>query len=140
MRKALPIVLVVFLGGILGYFLVTGIAELRHGQTPLDARLARVAANINEKLPMMADADTRLDKVTAGPGAQLTYLFTLPNQEKSAIDPTAFENALRTNLINNYKTNSQMEEMRAAKVSLKYQYKDKSGELFSQIVVTPKDF
>jgi hypothetical protein len=140
MRKALPIILVVFLGGILGYFLVTGIAELRRGQTPLDARLARVASNINEKLPMMADADTRLDKVTAGPGAQLTYLFTLPNQEKGAIDVSAFENMLRQNLINNYKTNSQMEEMRSAKVSLKYQYKDKKGELFSQIIVTPKDF
>jgi len=140
MRNKLPIILMAVIGGILGYAIVTGVYELRHAQTPLDARLARVAANMNEHLPLMADPETRLDKVTAGPGSQLTYAFTLPNQEKSALDLPAFEKTLRQNIISNYKTNSQMDEMRTSKVKLACLYKDKNGDIISEIVVTPKDF
>jgi len=127
-------------GGVIGYFLVSAVLEYRHSQSPLDARLARVAANMNQQLPMMINPETRLDKVTAGPGSQLTCIFTLPNQDKSALDLPAFEKTIRQNLINNYKTNSSMDELRAAQVKLDYQYKDKHGEFISEIAVTPKDF
>ena len=140
MRNALPKILVAIVSAVLGYAIVSGVLELRHAQTPLDARLARVAANMNQQLPMMADADTRLDKVTAGPGAQLTYAFTLPNQEKSGLDLPAFQQSLRQTIINNYKTNSSMDELRASKVKLACQYKDKNGDLIAEIAVTPKDF
>jgi archaellum component FlaG (FlaF/FlaG flagellin family) len=126
--------------GVVGYILVTSVYGLRHAQGTLDARLARVADNMNHQLPIMADPETRLDKVTAGPGSQLTYAFTLPNQSKTNLDLPAFEKSLRQNIINNYKTNSSMDEMRAAKVKLVCQYKDKTGDLIAEIAVTPKDF
>ena len=78
--------------------------------------------------------------MTAGPGSQLTYAFTLPNKEKSALDLPAFEKNIRQNLINNYKTNSSMDELRTSQVKLDYQYKDKNGDLISEIAITPKDF
>ena len=140
MRNTLLKVLVMVISGIFGYAVVSSVFDLRHAKTPLDVRLARVAANMNQQLPLMADPETRLDKVTAGPGSQLTYAFTLPNQDKSALDLPAFEKIIRQNLINNYKTNGSMDELRASQVKLAYQYKDKNGDFISEIVVTPKDF
>ncbi|MDR3457576.1 MAG: hypothetical protein P4N60_09035 [Verrucomicrobiae bacterium] len=146
MRKSLLKILMGLVGAILGYAIVSAVYEFRHTQTPpdarlaLNARLARVAANMNERLPLLADPETRLDKVTAGPGAQLTYAFTLPNRDKGTLDLPAFEKAIRQNLINNYQTNSSLAELRAAQVKLDYQYKDKNGQFISEIAVTPKDF
>ena len=140
MRNSLLKVLVLIIGGVFGYAIVSAVFEYRHAQPSLDARLARVAANMNQQLPLMADPETRLDKVTAGPGSQLTYAFTLPNQDKIALDLPAFEKTIRQNLISNYKTNSSMDELRTGKVKLAYQYKEKNGDFITEIVVTPKDF
>src|SRR5882724_11352202 len=118
MRSAILKIVVALISAVVGYVLVTSLLGLRHAQDTLDARLARVADNMNKQLPIMADAETRLDKVTAGPGSQLTYAFTLPNQSKSELELPAFEKTLRQNIINNYKTNSSMDEMRIGKVKL----------------------
>jgi hypothetical protein len=140
MHSAILKILVALVSAFVGYVLVTSLLGLHHAQGTLDARLAHVADNMNHQLPIMADPDTRLDKVTAGPGSQLTYLFTLPNQSISNLDLPAFETSLRQNIINNYKTNSSMDEMRAAQVKLVCLYKDKTGVLITNITVTPKDF
>ena len=140
MRSPILKILVALISAVVGYVLVASVLGLRHAEGSLDSRLARVAENMNKQLPIMADADTRLDKVTAGPGSQLTYAFTLPAQSKSGLDLPAFEKTLRQNIINNYRTNSSMIEMRTAQVKLVCQYKDKTGELITNIAVTPKDF
>lgn len=41
--------------------------------------IAEAVDSGNKQLPMMVDPYTRLDKMTAGPGTQLTYLYTLPD-------------------------------------------------------------
>jgi len=140
MRNAILKIVVALVSAVVGYVLVAGVLGLRHAEGSLDSRLARVADNMNQQLPIMADAETRLDKVTAGPGSQLTYAFTLPNQNKTNLDLPAFEKTLRQIIINNYKTNSSMVEMRTAQVKLVCLYKDKTGEVITNIAVTPKDF
>lgn len=54
-----------------------------------------IAANqFGENLPMMLDQDTRLDKVTVGPGPRAVYHHSFPNYTSRDID----ENWLKTNL------------------------------------------
>jgi hypothetical protein len=52
------------------------------------------ATQINQKLPMMLDEDTRLDKATVGPGTRVVYHNTFPKYTSKDIDA----NWLRTNL------------------------------------------
>jgi hypothetical protein len=64
----------------------------------IEARLIegfRSAANdINQKLPMMIDEETRLDRATVGPGARIVYHNTFTKYTSMDIDA----NWLQTNL------------------------------------------
>lgn len=44
------------------------------------------AEQINQSAPTMVDEETRLDKASVGPGALLTYHYTLPNFALSDVD------------------------------------------------------
>ena len=94
---------------------------------------------MNKKMPMMFDAETRLDKLSAGSG-QLTYFFSLPNLTKSNLDLSALQSRLRENVTINYKTNKNLETDRENNILMKYQYKDKTGDFLFEIAVSPKDF
>jgi len=100
--------------------------------------LNRVADELNKKLPMMVDGQTRLDQVSAKTGT-LIYSYSLPNEKKGDVDFSALQKILRLNIIANYRT---MKELRKWNVSLDYQYKDKdkNGESIGEILVTTKDF
>ena len=99
----------------------------------------RVADELNKKLPMMVDGQTRLDQVSAKTGT-LIYSYSLPNQNKGDVDFSALQKILRPNIIANYRDNQKMKELRKWNVSLDYQYKDKNGESIGEILVTTKDF
>jgi hypothetical protein len=67
-------------------------------QQQLDEKLLEgfttTAAKINAKAPTMMDRETRLDKAVAGPGARLTYFYSLPNYSSHDLD----RNVLFTNI------------------------------------------
>lgn len=44
------------------------------------------AEQINQSAPTMVDEETRLDKASVGPGALLTYHYTLPNFASEDLD------------------------------------------------------
>jgi hypothetical protein len=48
--------------------------------------LAETAKTENAKLPMMVDKFTRLDKATTGPGAQISFFYTLPSYSSLDLD------------------------------------------------------
>ena len=142
MKKKNPFlrILAGLVGGILGYALISNMYEAGRSKSRLDAGLAYAANKMNQKLPMMADSETRIDKVLAGPGKKLTYLVTLPNQKKSQIDLATLQKSVRQNSINNYRTNQSMDELRAQNIELDLKYFDSAGESIFETVVTPKDF
>lgn len=138
-RNSFLRILAGLVGGIIGYAVVSNMYEAGRNKSRLDSSLVRAAADINTRLPMMVDSETRMGKAVAGSG-KLTYFITLPNQTKSNLDLPALQKVLRQNIIDNYKTNSVMEEVREQNVVLDYQYKDKNAEPIFEIVVSPKDF
>ena len=56
------------------------------GAPSLDSQLTQLAGEINSTLPRMVDPATRLDKAIAGPGATMTYLYTMPGQTAADFD------------------------------------------------------
>jgi hypothetical protein len=133
---------VVLIAGILGYAIMGTIHETGRNKSrraAYDSYLFQMADSMNKKLPMWFDAETRLDKLSAGSG-QLTYFFSLPNLTKTNLDLPVLQSRLRENVTINYKTNSNLETDRQNNILMKYQYKDKNGDFLFEIAVSPKDF
>lgn len=75
-----------------------GKAAMKPSQQEVEAKLVegftKAANQYNQRLPMMVDQDTRLDKATVGPGPRAVYHHTFPKYTSRDIDA----NWLQTNL------------------------------------------
>jgi len=103
-------------------------------------KLKQVALELNKRGPLWVDAQTRLDSATAS-GDTLVYHYALVHLAKS--DPTlnlAKAKAFITKQAqSNLDTNAQMKDLRAMKVKLKYDYKDKNNQpLFNFTIASKK--
>lgn len=106
----------------------------------LDSQLIKVANEINKNCPFMVDQYTRFDNTIAGPGKSLAYNYTVVNYEATELNIESIRGNLTPILINNIKTNEDMKCFRENKVSLKYNYRDKSGVFLFSILINPEDY
>jgi hypothetical protein len=88
----------------------------------------------------MMDSETRLDSTMALPGKEYMYFISLINYTIDEIDIDMFKKEIKQNLINNVKTNSNMETFRSNNVTLSYVYRDKDMNEIIRIKVTPEDY
>lgn len=112
-----------------GYFVMQG--PLKEGI------LAGMAEKTNQSCPMMLDNETRLDNVEALSGNSLQYNYTLVNIDRGEINTDALMKALEPNILENIKSNQEMNLIRKMKTTLIYHYSDKNGEYIHQYTVTP---
>ena len=122
---------------IVSYFVIQAVF---FNNSVFDKSMMEMASELNKVCPIMVDAETRLDNSIALPGNMFQYNYTLVNIEKSTIDTNEFKKFLEPELINQVKTNPQMEIFRKNKVTLNYNYRDKNGVFFLLISVTPNDY
>ena len=66
------------------------------------------AKKVNHIAPIMIDQNTRLDKVTVGPGARATYHYTYPKYSSKKIDSEWLQSNLRPVVIKNVCSNDKM--------------------------------
>jgi hypothetical protein len=125
------------IGSIFGKYIIDGINGTHN---IFDKNLMETANQINKNLPLMLDSDTRLDSTMALPGKKFTYFYTLVNYSVDEIDIENFENGMKSNLLNNIKTNSDLKEFRDNKVTMVYFYKDKNGNEIIKIELTYEDY
>jgi hypothetical protein len=130
------------IGAVIGYAVVSGLFQAGCGHISTRRYLTLEAEATNKKLPMMVDADTRIDKVEVGDGTNniMIYDYTLPRLTKNQIDASVLQKNLRPQLIANYRTNNLMQRMRDQGVELDYHYVDKNGDFIFEQSVSPKDF
>jgi hypothetical protein len=102
-------------------------------------RLVQTSKDLNARLPMNVDAETRWDTTVPGPGNCLTYCYTLIHVSKSEIDPGDMTAKIRPTILSSYRTSPGMKVFRDNRVTVRYMYKDKMGELVTLIEVTPND-
>ena len=76
-----------------------GKAAMKPNQQEIEAKLVegftKAANQYNQRLPMMIDQDTRLDKVTVGPGSRAIYHHTFPKYTSRDIDAKWLQTNLR---------------------------------------------
>jgi hypothetical protein len=102
--------------------------------------LVKISNSVNEQCPMVLDKDTRLDTTMAGPGNRLTYYYTLVNYLKSELDSEELKKNIKPNLINNAKTNKDMESFRLNRIELIYIYRDKENIEILRIAIQPDEY
>ena len=139
----LMIALAVMLAVTVGVTLFSGMFKTPQPRIPTPEFLSQLAAEADKKLPVLVDADDRIDKVEVGPGNVLIYDYTLPRISKSQLgDLPAVQKSVRQTLVTNYKTSTtvQMQSLRLREVELDYKYRDKNGAFIFEITISPKDF
>lgn len=102
-----------------------------------DKAMMEAASELNKTCPIMIDQDTRLDNAVALPGHVFQYNCTLVNLSKSEINIDTLRKYVAPGIINNIKTNPSLKAYRDNKVTMTYNYKDKSGVFILDISVTP---
>ncbi len=103
-------------------------------------QLVQAAEAINKDCPMRIDSQTRLDNTRAAPGKTFIYNYTLVNYRREELDSTAIRAEMTPALINNIRTSREMATFRQNQVTLIYKYKDREGENFLQIMISPQDY
>lgn len=105
-----------------------------------DKQLKIAADEINKTCPMMIDSDTQLDKVENFPGKIFQYTYTLINSTKADYDSIQFDSLMKSYVIENIKTNPDLQIFRDNNVTIINNYKDKTGMLIERIIVIPEQY
>ncbi len=108
-------------------------------KSSFDKEMIEYANEMNEICPMMVDNVTRLDNVINLPGNIFQYNYTLA-LVKDSINIVELKDYIEPNIINGVKTQPQMKILRDNKVTVNYNYKDKSGEYLFTISVKPDQY
>jgi len=100
----------------------------------IDAALIKMASEINKQLPMMIDADTRLDS-TVGINRTVRYNYTLVKYAAEELEALALEQAMKPKLINNVCTSKEMEIFAKNNIPVTYAYYGKNGKQITVITI-----
>jgi hypothetical protein len=101
--------------------------------------LSKVAAEMNQSVPAMIDAETELLPITAEPSL-LIYNYRLVNYSAAQIDPEKFREGARQRVMEGACSRPETrDEFLQYGVTLRYSYFDKDKKPIAAVDVTPKD-
>lgn len=103
--------------------------------TVSEETLPNLATQMNKKLPIGIDSETRLDAVRSGPGKRFTYSYTTLNYASTEVDVPKFQAVVGEKI---WKQDcSTMTMFRRSGVIVTYEYRGKDGRPFARIEVNP---
>ncbi len=106
----------------------------------IDKNLLKIASQLNESCPMMADSETRLDNAMAFENKVFQYNYTLINVDINEANPNEMKKILTPQITNIVKTSPDMKSMRDIGVTFKYSYKDKNGIFMFDVTLGPGQY
>lgn len=106
-------------------------------KTDVEAELARVALELNNRAPIQFDEFTRLDSASAKGAINFSYYYTLTNVDKKMIHSDTVQAYLKPTLIDNIKYSPELKVYRDHEITMDYHYYDKNGDFMTTITVTP---
>lgn len=132
------LVVILFAAGIGRFVGKTSVDNYYAGkkQGTINEVLLKTANELNAKLPIMVDANTRLDS-TIGLNEQFRYNYTLVNYSSSQVSGSQIESAMGQKLVNNVCTSKEMQVFVKNGVTVSYAYFGNDGKQIAVISVTP---
>ena len=101
--------------------------------------IADIVGSANGKLPVMVDKQTRLDRVEAGPGAQLTYRYTLPDMAGPETSGYWISSEVRPKVTRDVCGTPDLRRLLASSAALVYAYEDKNGDDIGRFAIKDAD-
>lgn len=100
---------------------------LSKNEPPVNETLVNISKEMNQSMPKMLDAETRLDSTSVG-NSRLNYHYTLINFPKDSmeIDFEAVKLEMMEKAQSNLDTNPVMKEYRKNNIALQYIFRDKN--------------
>jgi hypothetical protein len=121
--------------------LFAGMAE-RSGtgnDVTVDQALQRVAIKMNKHLPSEVDKETRLDKMTAENGKQLTYHYTLLRFKSGDVNNAKFKSSMEPLLKKRLCSDDEMKTFLKNGVNIVYVYRAVDVQQVASFKYSPKD-
>lgn len=106
--------------------LFAGMAErsgMLSNDMTIEHALQRVAIKMNQHLPSEVDRETRLDKLTADIGKQLTYHYTLLTLKSNELNKAKFQSAMEPLLKRRLCSSDEMKGFLRNGISIMYVYR-----------------
>lgn len=105
----------------------------------LDDTLSKMSEKMNRKMPQEVDPDTRLDKVSAEPGHQFAYHYTMLNVSSKELKTASFYKAFRPMLQKKVCASDDLKMFFRNRVTVAYVYQGKDGHAIGKLAFSPKD-
>jgi hypothetical protein len=122
-----------FLGGLMGRAGTQG-----RGIT-VDETLSKLSAQMNRKMPMTVDRETRLDRVTAEPGHHFIYHYTLTGLRSADINTGEFPKVIKPQLRQRLCESAEMQNFLKNGVTISYLYRSMDGQPVGGVKFAPSD-
>lgn len=101
--------------------------------------LQRMVNDANSQLPVMADDETRIDKITVLGHDALEYQFTFVHTYHNEFDIPQFNSESRAQIVEQYRTSDDFKMYRDNRITVRFTYLDMVGQLITSIDVGPDD-
>lgn len=105
----------------------------------LDYTLVRISEKINRTMPQTVDSETRLEKVSAEPGQQFAYHYTMLNVSSKQIDTADFYRTFRPTLQKRVCAAEDLKMFFRNRISVAYAYRGNDGQDIGKLAFSPKD-
>lgn len=103
--------------------------------------MVNAANEINKRLPMLIDSNTRLDRVVpqTTSSRSFIYLFTIMDATSGSISIYDINKSIGRSIVNGVCTSKEMSIFIDNNIKAIYRYKDKDGNVIGDIAVSKKD-
>jgi hypothetical protein len=105
----------------------------------IESALTKMADQLNKRLPMAVDKETRWDNILPGPGRRFTYNYTIVAAKMSDIDKAYFRQTMQAHLKNHVCASPDMKIFFINGITVGYSYRAADGIFLEKIDLTPKD-
>jgi hypothetical protein len=101
----------------------------------VEDKIIRMCSELNKKMPIMVDSETRLDNVSPLPGKSFAYNYTLLNDTAETLDVPTLKAAMTPQITNRALTTKEFQPILTEGVTVIYKYFDKNGKYLFEIPV-----
>ncbi|HEY8102012.1 MAG TPA: hypothetical protein VIF82_14810 [Burkholderiaceae bacterium] len=105
----------------------------------VDDVLQRLSAQLNQKMPVTVDSNTRLERVSAEPGRHFTYHYTLVAAPSAGNTPIDFSKEIKPQLKSQLCGSTENQKFLKNGVTISYEYQDQGGRDIGGAEFTPTD-
>ncbi len=105
----------------------------------VDETLVKMSDKMNRTMPQAVDADTRLDRVSAEPGNQIAYHYTILKVLAKDVSTASFYQSFRPTLQKRVCAADELKFFFRNRITVAYAYQGVDGMDIGKLAFSPKD-